>query len=61
MENDYQPLSCLRCIMLAVACTFVTVLVAHHPIAGAQQVDGAAAAPPLVVFAPYEAGTSPPV
>ena len=61
MKNDYQPLSWLHCIMLAVACTFVTVLVAHHPIAGAQQVDGAAAAPPLVVFAPYQADASPPV
>ena len=59
-KNRYRPLSWLHRIMLAVACTFVAVLVAHHPIAGAQQVDGAAAPPPLVVFTPYKAATSSP-
>ena len=58
MKDRWQPLSWLHRIMLAVVCTFVAVLVAHHPIAGAQQVDGAAPPPPLVVFTPYKAATS---
>ena len=60
MKNRFQPFSELYRIRLAVVCAFVTVLIAHHPITGAQQVDGAAAAPPLVVFAAYGGASASP-
>ena len=60
MKSRFQPFSELCRIRLATVCAFVMVLVAYHPIAGAQQAVGAEAPPPLVVFAAYEAGASPP-
>ena len=58
MKNDYRPSFGLRRIKIVIVCAFVTVLIAHHPIAGAQQVGGVAP-PPLVTFAAYEASASP--
>ena len=60
MKSHFQPFFELCRIRRATVCAFVMVLVAYHPIAGAQQAEGAAAPPPLVVFAAYEAGASPP-
>ena len=50
-HNEHQPSIALRRIpMAAIGCAFAAALFAYHPVAGAQQADGAAAHP-IIVFA----------
>ena len=50
-HNEYQPsIAPRRIFMAAIGCAFAAALFAYHPVAGAQQADGAAAHP-IIVFA----------
>ena len=50
-RNEYQPsIAPRRIFMAAIGCAFAAALFAYHPVAGAQQADGAAAHP-IIVFA----------
>ena len=59
-HNEYQPSIALRRIfMAAIVCAFAAALLAYHPVAGAQQADGAAAHP-IIVFAQEHAADASP-